>query len=334
MIKVGDRVKFLNDVGGGVVIAIKDKRVAVVMQDDGFEMPVLLHECLKTETETSAPKPKPIIETKPAETYSYNEIASPKGEQISLLLAFVVSDTNSIDYSDLDLYLVNDSNYFCQFTVASTKAIGSNLIDRGEIEPNTKQFLGTFERRNLNDFKSIWLCGQFFKADKPFEKREQIDFNLILKPEKFLPNRFKRSGFFPAPAALFYAIENDEYKSIKKLIDKSISEGFTTKEAVKTTPKLQKQTRPEIIEVDLHINELLDTVSGLSNADILNYQMTRFRDVLEENKDFRGQKIVFIHGIGNGTLKTELRKELDRKKIRHQDASFREYGYGATMVIV
>ena len=334
MIKVGDRVKFLNDVGGGVVIAIKDKRVAVVMQDDGFEMPVLLSECLKTETETSASKPLPVAESKPVETYSYTEISSPKGEQISLLLAFVVSNTNSIDVSDLDLYIVNDSNFFCQFIVSTTKAIGSNLIERGEIEPNTKQYLGTFERRNLNDYKSIWLCGQFFKSDKPFEKRDQIDYSIVLKPEKFLPNRFKRSGFFQAPAVLFYAIENDEYKSIKKLIDKSIKEGFPAKEIINAPAKQLKQTRPEIIEVDLHINELLDNVSGLSNADILNYQMTRFREVLEENKDFKGQKIVFIHGVGNGTLKTELRKELDRKKIRHQDASFREYGYGATMVIV
>ena len=112
---------------------------------------------------------------------------------------------------------------------------------------------------------------------------------------------------------MFYAIENDEYKSIKKLIDKSIKEGFPAKEIINAPAKQLKQTRPEIIEVDLHINELLDNVSGLSNADILNYQMTRFREVLEENKDFKGQKIVFIHGVGNGTLKTELRKELYRK---------------------
>lgn len=45
-------------------------------------------------------------------------------------------------------------------------------------------------------------------------------------------------------------------------------------------------------------------------------------------------KIVFIHGVGNGRLKHELRKKLERKysNFKYQDASFKEYGYGATMV--
>ena len=57
---------------------------------------------------------------------------------------------------------------------------------------------------------------------------------------------------------------------------------------------------------------------------------------MEANTKNKGRRIVFIHGVGNGTLKTELRKQLERKYkgINYQDASFREYGYGATMVII
>jgi dsDNA-specific endonuclease/ATPase MutS2 len=44
--------------------------------------------------------------------------------------------------------------------------------------------------------------------------------------------------------------------------------------------------------------------------------------------------VVFIHGVGNGTLKLEIRRELEKKDkiLTFQDASFKEYGYGATMV--
>jgi len=58
--------------------------------------------------------------------------------------------------------------------------------------------------------------------------------------------------------------------------------------------------------------------------------------VMEENLKNKGQKIVFIHGIGNGTLKHELRRQLNTRYKKHnfQDASFREYGFGATMVII
>jgi len=57
--------------------------------------------------------------------------------------------------------------------------------------------------------------------------------------------------------------------------------------------------------------------------------------VMESNAKNKGRKIVFIHGVGNGVLKNEIRKQLERKyKVYYQDASFREYGYGATMVII
>lgn len=56
---------------------------------------------------------------------------------------------------------------------------------------------------------------------------------------------------------------------------------------------------------------------------------------MESNAKNKGRKIVFIHGVGNGVLKNEIRKQLERKyKVYYQDASFREYGYGATMVII
>jgi dsDNA-specific endonuclease/ATPase MutS2 len=50
----------------------------------------------------------------------------------------------------------------------------------------------------------------------------------------------------------------------------------------------------------------------------------------------KSKKIVFIHGVGNGKLKHELRRILDAeyKNLRYQDASFKEYGFGATMVLL
>jgi dsDNA-specific endonuclease/ATPase MutS2 len=48
------------------------------------------------------------------------------------------------------------------------------------------------------------------------------------------------------------------------------------------------------------------------------------------------KRIVFIHGVGQGVLKQEVTNLLKRKfkKYYFQDASFKEYGYGATMVIL
>ena len=99
---------------------------------------------------------------------------------------------------------------------------------------------------------------------------------------------------------------------------------------------MKREPASGLLEVDLHIHELLDSTAGLSNADMLNYQLKRFREVLEENKRFKGKKIVFIHGKGEGVLRNAIINELRSKykSYTYQDASFREYGFGATMVTI
>jgi dsDNA-specific endonuclease/ATPase MutS2 len=81
---------------------------------------------------------------------------------------------------------------------------------------------------------------------------------------------------------------------------------------------------------------LLDTTAGMSNAEILDYQLQKFNEVMQENLHRKNQRIVFIHGKGEGILKNAILKELKSKyrKCYVQDASFQKYGYGATMVII
>ncbi len=57
-----------------------------------------------------------------------------------------------------------------------------------------------------------------------------------------------------------------------------------------TSVKAQKNADPLV--VDLHIGELIDDYAGLSNADILNYQIDRFRETMDENMRFGGKKII------------------------------------------
>lgn len=74
----------------------------------------------------------------------------------------------------------------------------------------------------------------------------------------------------------------------------------------------------------------------MSNGEMLNYQLDKFREVMEQYKNKREQRIVFIHGKGDGVLRRALLDELKRKypACKAQDASFQEYGFGATMVTI
>jgi dsDNA-specific endonuclease/ATPase MutS2 len=101
-------------------------------------------------------------------------------------------------------------------------------------------------------------------------------------------------------------------------------------------PRKKENRKNNILEIDLHINELLDTTSGMSNADMLNYQLDKFHAILAENAGKKGQKIVFIHGKGEGVLRKEIENQLKTRYRAYyfQDASFREYGFGATMITI
>ena len=86
----------------------------------------------------------------------------------------------------------------------------------------------------------------------------------------------------------------------------------------------------------MHIEELVDSWSNLSPGEILNIQLARFETALQGGIKSNTKKMVFIHGVGNGKLKFEIHKLLDSRfaGLKYQDASFKEYGFGATLVYI
>ncbi|MCP4883884.1 MAG: DNA mismatch repair protein MutS [Flavobacteriales bacterium] len=89
-----------------------------------------------------------------------------------------------------------------------------------------------------------------------------------------------------------------------------------------------------IKEVDLHIHELIDSEKGMSNFDKLSLQLNTVRKELEAAIAKKQAKIIFIHGRGEGVLKRELRTLCSKYPVEFHDASYTEYGMGATEVII
>lgn len=86
-------------------------------------------------------------------------------------------------------------------------------------------------------------------------------------------------------------------------------------------------------EVDLHAEELIENFSHLSNFEIMTMQLQKFKSELDKGMRNNLKKIIFIHGVGNGRLKQEIISILKNTEgISFQDASYREYGRGATQV--
>lgn len=350
----GDKVKFLNDVGQGEVVRFQDEKIVVVLNEDGFEIPVLMSELLKIEGDyvfnnenehTGHEEPQNNAEAFSPENEDLEEDGLITDRKASLFFAIVPSDQKDMLNSNLDTYLINDSNFRVLFTISKKESEFQSLFAYGNLEDNTKINLGTIKRDELNDFEEITFQLVFFRKGN-YYLLNPIDKTWNVKPSRFYKqNTFGENDFFHENAFI-YEITGSEINLADHISDEDIEKAKIEKERAERLeggkePRLRVKSqkvgnKEEIEEVDLHIQELVDDYENLSNGEILDIQMSRFTTALEGAIIAGTRKMVFIHGVGNGRLKHEIKKTLDRKypKLRYQDASFKEYGYGATMVII
>ena len=96
----------------------------------------------------------------------------------------------------------------------------------------------------------------------------------------------------------------------------------------------KKENNEVILEVDLHINQLIKSTTGMDNFEILSLQLETAKRKIEYAISKRISKIIFIHGVGEGVLKSELHYLFGRYPVRFYDASYKKYGLGATEVYI
>lgn len=98
--------------------------------------------------------------------------------------------------------------------------------------------------------------------------------------------------------------------------------------------KAKERNAPKM-EVDLHIGQLVKSSKGLNNYDMLEVQLSTAKRQLEFAIKKRIQKVVFIHGVGEGVLREELYTLFRRyENLKFYDADYKKYGAGATEVYI
>ncbi len=394
-VKIGDRVRFLNEEGGGKVARV-DGRTVYVEDEDGFEIPVLDNDIVVIDDAEhklqgdaysrsarnasqyapqtrKAPKPlaegaswrervnadaeadddddiydEPVIPIRPTATpkpddkpkepkpekYTFDADATDDAEPRFFLALTQADGGNS---GSIDLHVVNDSNYFAHYAILRTDSKGlSTLIAAATIEPNTKEKIDTLNPMQV-DGQTWQVQLLMFKKIRSF--KAQPVYNVEVKPRGVRMLRdgsFTDNDFFDQKAILLPVIKDEFAVKLEQLSERETRKAATDGRKPEQ-PKVSKPSRSsDLIEVDLHIDALLPDTRGLDNHDMLDIQMAHVRTVMEQNARKQGLRIVFIHGVGAGVLKSELRRFLERQypKCPFQDASFREYGFGATMVTI
>lgn len=373
MVKIGDKVRFLSEQGGGRVTGFQNKNIVLVEDSDGFEIPFPINEVVVVDNDNydrnaagvSAQKQvehkkNNNVEEHPEEkeiTFKHPVEERKGGESLSVYLAFVPIDIKEVSKTKFEAYLVNDCNYYIRFTYLSSEGNTWKLRSTGEIEPNTKLYLEEFERDILNELNRVCIQFVAYKRDKNFILKPSAEAQFRIDAVKFYKlHTFKENDFFETPALIYPVIENDQIARPLVVDAKSLKrEMYTNNDADKSNaavnndyvrryedgkkqgnPFISKHKNDDIAVVDLHAHELLETTAGMNATDILNYQLDVFRKTLDKYKNNKGKKIVFIHGKGEGVLRHAIIHELNYrfKRYTYQDASFQEYGYGATQVTI
>ncbi len=350
--KIGDKVRFLNAVGGGIVRSFRNKDIVLVEEEDGFETPVLIKECIvvgegdmqiKNTSKAAAEQVevKPLQDNKPKAEESYKPEEFPGGEKLNLFLAFLPMDIKELGKCNYEAYLINESNYYLFFNYMSRENNAWKSRFTETIEPNTRLFIEEFSKSQLNELEKVCVQLIAFKKDKPYGMKNAYSVELRIDGVKFYKlHSFKENDFFEEDALVYPVIINDTAEREMLVSASDLQEAMTQKTRIdlrKTQPVLEKKDKKEtIIEIDLHINELLDNTSGMDNTAILNVQLDKFRETMKQFESKKGQKIVFIHGKGEGVLRNAILAELKTKykNYPYQDASFKEYGFGATMITI
>ena len=127
-------------------------------------------------------------------------------------------------------------------------------------------------------------------------------------------------------------IEQHELSKFSDINNALLKEKISQNPAKKSL--FTKEKKEVILEVDLHINKLVKSIRNLDNYDILNLQLDTAKSKIEFAISKRILKIVFIHGVGEGILKSELQSLLNKYPVKHYDASYKKYGLGATEVYI
>ena len=350
MAKVNDIVRFLNATGGGRISRIEGN-IAYVEDSDGFEQPVLLRECVVVDA--SKPKataydrpiiPAPSKEEKPLrpEPAPAPVVETEEGDVLNVVLAYEPRELKHLNTTSYDAYLVNDSNYYLYVAYMTRGDNDSGLWHtrfHGIVEPNMQVQLEEFGHSDLPDMSRVAVQYVAFKEGKDFKLKNPALVEHRLDTTKFYKiHCFHDCEYFDSPVLALDVVRNDR-PAKPMVIDSSDLERAMQQKRTADRPNRRPvekhtKTKGEIIECDLHINELVDTTAGMSNSDMLQLQLNKFHEVMRENLHRPGAKVVFIHGKGEGVLRKALLDELRRKypRCEAQDASFREYGFGATLV--
>lgn len=363
--KIGDKVRFLNEKGGGIVTRLISPTMVEVAIEEGFEVPVAAADLIKIEpggaadrffdrpvnVKTSNTSIKPQPESRPQEPVSLPEEVEDENIQPlyrqsgagiveGIYLLYEPSDQKWLITGNLEIYLVNNTSF---------DAIYSFILDEGNntyagvgydiIPAYSRIHIETITREDIEPWSTGTVQVLFYNTEMS-ELIQPLHSAFKVKPTRF----FKETSYqdYRLTGSKAVVLFLGDLASLKIMpgvtLDKTNVDLAAKLKVDGITPTAlidRHRTGPREAEVDLHISALRNDYSTMTHHEILVFQVDYFTKMLESAIAFNYQKVVFIHGIGNGTLKSAIIDKIkDYETIELRKASFALYGNGAIEIII
>src|SRR5258706_871383 len=332
--RVGDKVRLMDEAVACEVSRIISDKLVELHDEIGFKYTVNIGEIVplfeggaySAEEKTDSPT-ESIIQNKPEPLIQFFSNTA------SLFLCAVPENFDSLLNTPYKIYLVNSSEEIILYSLFQSNAEASSY---GVLNAGKEIFGGIFSP--LKKSSSVFLKLNFIvhSPESKIATRE-----LLVSPEDFTDEKlFHSRELFRKHILSFDCFAKDEIqipdKDITKLIDHfSPVEKKVRKEKV---PSRKRTNEPLLLEnektVDLHIEELTEDYSHMSNAEIISLQLNHFHKELDTAMLKHYYRIIFIHGKGNGVLRKRIRNELDAMNLKYKDADTSRFGFGATEVLL
>lgn len=343
--KTGDQVRFLNDTGGGKITRIDEKGMVLVQTGDGFEIPVTAGELIPDmsffedtpEREVKETNLKIPVRDNKVQKNNANKpgdrdinfeteipVNIPFDTDINVLLGFAADPGVPVFSSDISCYLINDSGFTLYYLAGVVRQGNYYFLASGAVEPDTKFLLGVFTHTEISKISAFHIQALFI-AGGVYKRRQPLDILTDITKVNFSrESNFKENEYFEQKAVIFGG------KELRK------QEILLMKDDIKKHDKEAeaKKSPQDSLQVDLHIENLVENPGRLSPSEIIDIQLKKFHSSMNEALEMKAKRFIIVHGVGQGTLKMQIRRELQEKYPQYsfQDASFREYGFGATLV--
>ena len=365
-LQVGDKVRFLNVKGEGIVTRILGNNMVNIAIEEGFELPVMVSDLIKIEPtgmasrffdrdvnidlidisipQSKTPAPSRVSEPEPYEDIQddrvsslYRQSGSASGE--GLYLAFVPQDQKILLAGRINIYLINNTAHDVLYSFLLRTGVDKYTgMDYDVVPPYSKIILESIEREDLEDW-SEGILQALFHNEKPDFALAPLHASFKVKPVRFYKESNYQDLGLIGKKALIVLLGDIAGQIVSKGEEalKGIDPSVKQKVSAIAPPAFIDgyKTGLREAEVDLHISALKDDYSQMSNSEILRYQVDHFTKMLDSAISNNYHKVVFIHGIGNGSLKSAVITALaDYENVELRTAPFATYGNGAVEIIL